>query len=378
MSEHGSQDSAAEGKSRVVEDPAWLATMEVASLCCVPMALKAAINLDVFDILSRAGMGSQLSAGEIVAELLLSNPNAALSLDRVLRVLACHSILSSSAVPINSGIVVRKYGLNWKSKYLVKNKEGFSLAPIVLMNQDKVFMDAWHYLQDSVVEGEEPFTKAHGKDSFSYGQEDLRFDKLFNLAMSSHTKLLMQTLLEVYDSFSNIHTLVDVGGGTGSCLHMIISKHTHIRGINFDQPHVVEAAPAYPGIEHIGGDMFESVPSADAIFMKWILHDWGDEQCIKLLGNCCGALPANGKVIVVDTVLPIAVETGITARVAYQHDLLMLAYNQGGRERSEEEMQKLAEAGGFGGGMAVVGKVNEVSVMEFYKTPPSSLLPTST
>jgi caffeic acid 3-O-methyltransferase len=87
------------------------------------------------------------------------------------------------------------------------------------------------------------------------------------------------------------------------------------------------------GVEHVGGDMFRRVPKGDAIFMKvsfiislfgvkcfatkmrkdviingyflqWILHDWSDEQCLKLLKNCYDATPNDGKVIVVEAVLP--------------------------------------------------------------------------
>ncbi|KAF2283205.1 hypothetical protein GH714_043537 [Hevea brasiliensis] len=60
-----------------------------------------------------------------------------------------------------------------------------------------------------------------------------------------------------------------------------------------------------PGVNHVEGDMFESVPQGDAIFMKWILHDWSDEHCLKLLKNCYEAIPDDGKVIVVDAVLPV-------------------------------------------------------------------------
>ncbi|KAI3759722.1 hypothetical protein L6452_07740 [Arctium lappa] len=58
------------------------------------------------------------------------------------------------------------------------------------------------------------------------------------------------------------------------------------------------------GVKHVGGDMFESVPKGDVIFMKWILHDWGDDHCIKLLKNCWAALPEHGKVVVVEAIMP--------------------------------------------------------------------------
>ncbi|KAK4835147.1 hypothetical protein QYF36_005955 [Acer negundo] len=72
-------------------------------------------------------------------------------------------------------------------------------------------------------------------------------------------------------------------------------KDAVLEGINFDLPHVIEDAPSYPDVEHVGGDMFVSVPKGDAIFMKWICHDWSDEHCLKFLKNCYEALPENGK-----------------------------------------------------------------------------------
>ncbi|KAK4849017.1 hypothetical protein QYF36_019884 [Acer negundo] len=80
--------------------------------------------------------------------------------------------------------------------------------------------------------------------------------------------------------FENVKQLVDVGGGLGVTLKAVTAKYPHIKGINFDLPHVIQRAPNYPGVEHVGGDMFESVPKGDAIFMKWILHDWSDEHCL--------------------------------------------------------------------------------------------------
>ena len=66
----------------------------------------------------------------------------------------------------------------------------------------------------------------------------------------------------------SVGSLVDVGGGTGSVLAEIVKSYPHIKGINFDLPHVVAMAPIYDGITHVGGDMFEAIPNADAVFMK--------------------------------------------------------------------------------------------------------------
>ncbi|RVW46418.1 xanthohumol 4'-O-methyltransferase [Vitis vinifera] len=136
-------------------------------------------------------------------------------------------------------------------------------------------------------------------------------------------------------------------GGTGGAVAEVVKAYPHIKGINFDLPHVVATAPAYKGVSHVGGDMFESIPNADAIFMKWILHDWNDEDCVKILKNCRKAIPEKtGKVIIVDGVIR---EDGYEPfdETRLVLDLVMMAHTSHGQERTEVEWKKLLEEGGF-------------------------------
>ncbi|CAM8977510.1 unnamed protein product [Rhodiola kirilowii] len=184
--------------------------------------------------------------------------------------------------------------------------------------------------------------------AFEYPGKDPRFNQMFNEAMHNHTTIFMSNMLEGYKRFEKINKLVDVGGGFGVSVSMITSKYPHIKAINFDLPHVIEHAPSYQGVEHVGGDMFESVPSADVIFMKGILHDWSDALCLKLLKNCYKALPDNGIVIVVDTNLPDVPDNRSTTKSISQMDVLMLAH-PGGKERRAHELLALAKETGFSG-----------------------------
>ncbi|KAL6198687.1 hypothetical protein ACLB2K_028476 [Fragaria x ananassa] len=86
--------------------------------------------------------------------------------------------------------------------------------------------------------------------------------------MVSFTTLIMRRILDSYKGFEHLTQLVDVGGGLGVALSLITSRYPHIKGINYDLPHVIKQAPQYPGVEHVGGDMFSNIPSGDAIFMK--------------------------------------------------------------------------------------------------------------
>ncbi|KAL6981916.1 Cathecol O-methyltransferase 1 [Sarracenia purpurea var. burkii] len=133
------------------------------------------------------------------------------------------------------------------------------------------------------------------------------------------------------------------------------AEQQHSWGENFDA-----------GVEHVAGDMFESVPKGDAIFMKWILHDWSDDYCLKLLKNCHKAIPENGKVIVVEAILPETPDTSVAAKSILQMDLIMMTQDPGGKERTQQEFLALAIEAGFAGIILECFACN-FWVMEFYK-----------
>lgn len=350
---------------KIVNEDEWLLGMELANFSCLPMALNAAVGLDVLQIIANAGNGVQLSPTQLVAHIPTTNPDAAITLDRILRVLASHSVLSCSVTINENGSTERFYGLTPLCKYLVKNQDGVSLAPICLMSPPMI--GSLHYLKDAVLEGSQPFTKAHGMNVFDYTAIDQRFNRLFNRAMSERSSMLMNKILDTYEGFKELQELVDVGGGVGSTLNLIVSRYPHISGINFDLPHVVADAPHYPAVKYVGGDMFDSVPSCQAILIKLVLHNWSDNDCVKLLKNCHKALPEKGKVIVIDTILPVAAETSPYARQAFHSDLMMLTCCTGGKERTEQEFQELGRAAGFVGRVKPICCINGSWVMEFHK-----------
>ncbi|XP_011003285.1 PREDICTED: caffeic acid 3-O-methyltransferase 3 [Populus euphratica] len=323
--------------------------LQLISSSVLPMVLKTAIELDLLEIMAKAGPGALLSPSDIASHLPTKNPDAPVMLDRILRLLASYSILVCSLRDLPDGKVERLYGLASVCKFLTKNEDGVSVSPLCLMNQDKVLMESWYHLKDAILEGGIPFNKAYGMSAFEYHGTDPRFNKVFNKGMSDHSKIAMKKILETYKGFEGLASLVDVGGGTGAVLSTIISKYPSIKGINFDLPHVIADAPAFPGVENVGGDMFVSVPKADAVFMKWICHDWSDEHCLRFLKNCYDALPENGKVILVECILPVAPDTSLATKGVMHVDVIMMAHNPGGKERTEKEFEGLARGAGFKG-----------------------------
>ncbi|KAL1348619.1 hypothetical protein AAHE18_07G093300 [Arachis hypogaea] len=250
------------------------------------MVLRIAIELGVFEIIAKEGEGAKLSTKkDIVDHIETNNPEAASMLDRVFRLLASHSLLSCSVVEdpqSSNNLHQRLYSLSPVSKYFVTDADGFSLATSLLFHLDKVFNQSWSELKGAILEGGIPFNRAHGMHVFEYAKIDPRFNEVFNKALVNSSTILMKRTIDLYNGFEHINKLVDVGGGVGNNLKlMITSKYPHIHGINFDLPHVIECAPLYTGVEHVAGDMFESVPNGDAIFIKRVLYDWIDEKCLK-------------------------------------------------------------------------------------------------
>ncbi|MQL10537.1 hypothetical protein EI010_25320, partial [Escherichia coli] len=132
--------------THVSDEEANLFAMQLASASVLPMILKSAIELDLLEIIAKAGPGVNLSPIDIASQLPTNNPDAPIMLDRILRLLACYNILTCSVRTLHDGKVERLYGLAPVAKYLVKNEDGVSLSALNLMNQDKVLMESWYYL----------------------------------------------------------------------------------------------------------------------------------------------------------------------------------------------------------------------------------------
>ncbi|XP_050237151.1 caffeic acid 3-O-methyltransferase-like [Mercurialis annua] len=358
--------------TQVSDEEANLFAMQLASASVLPMVLKSAIELDLLEIMAKAGPSALLSPADLASQLPATNPDAPVMLDRILRLLACYNVLTCSLRTLGDGEVERVYGLGPVCKFLIKNEDGVSIAALCLMNQDKVFMESWYHLKDAILDGGIPFNKAYGMTSFDYYKTCPRSNKVFYRGMSNHSTIIMKNILETYKGFEGLNSVVDVGGGTGAVVNMIVSKYPSIKGINFDLPHVIENASFYPGVEHVGGDMFVSVPKGDAIFLKSICHNWSDENCVKFLETCYNALPENGKVIIVEYILPEAPDNSLATKGAVQMDCLMLAYTIGGKQRTQKEFEALARGAGFQDFRVACCAFNYY-VIEFLKKPNSSV-----
>ncbi|KAF9609855.1 hypothetical protein IFM89_018840 [Coptis chinensis] len=123
----------------------------------------------------------------------------------------------------------------------------FKIGSTVAMYTSRRCLYRYH-LKDAVLDGGIPFNKAYGMTAFDYNGTYPRFNRVSNRGMSNHSTIIMKKILEMYKGFEGLKSLVDVGGGIGASLNMIVKKHPTIKGIIFYFTHVIEGAPSYPGM----------------------------------------------------------------------------------------------------------------------------------
>jgi len=208
---------------------------------------------------------------------------------------------------------------------------------------------AWDGLHYSLQTGEPGFNKIFGAPIFDYIQAHPELGPVFDAGMTSLNCYETGAMLEAYD-FSSINVLADIGGGNGSLLCAVLARYPKMKGILFDLGHVVgrakeklNAAGLAERCTVIEGNFFETIPAgADAYHFRHIIHDWTDEQCAHILGHTRKVIPANGKLLISDCVVP----AGNAPCCSKDLDMVMLAF-PGGKERTEEEFRSLLEASGF-------------------------------
>lgn len=347
------------GSPAEVQKEANLAMIELSNMIAVPMSLLAVVRLNVPAAIWQSGANSPLSAAEILPLLRPPSPPSAdpAGLQRLLRLLSSHGVFAEHLSP--SG--VRRFSLTPVGQTLVPaassdgggDGDGPSYAAYVLQHHQEALVRAWPLLHEAVLDpaGPEPFARANGgTPAYAYYGGDGEANELMQRAMWGISRPFMDALLDSHAAaFAGVGTLVDVGGSSGDCLRAIMQRVPTIRrGVNFDLPEVVAKALDFPGVTHVGGDMFKSIPAGDAIFMKWILMTWTDEECMLILKNCYNALPESGKVIACEPVLPEETDSSRRTRALLENDIfVMTIYRVQGRGRTEEEFRLIGLSAGF-------------------------------
>lgn len=207
----------------------------------------------------------------------------------------------------------------------------------------------WNGLDHSIRTGEPGFNKVFGAPIFDYIQAHPEMGPIFDAGMTSLNYYETAAMLDTYD-FSGISVMADIGGGNGSLLSAVLARYPNMKGILFDLGHVVGRAKERlkgAGLAErcivMEGSFFESIPAgADAYLFRHIIHDWTDAQCAQILGHCRKVMPADGKLLIADSVVP----AGNAPSLAKDMDITMLAF-PGGQERTEVQFRSLLKASGF-------------------------------
>jgi hypothetical protein len=316
-------------------------------LPAVPSPLLLLINgykvSQLVHVAAELGLADVLAKGPLRAEALAERVGAdPTALRRVLRALASFGVFAEDAKG------------RWKLTPLaqsLRSDHPQSMRDFARMMIDDYNWDAWGGLLQGVRDGKPAFDRVHGMPFFDYLQRHPEKERVFAASMASISGSQNPGIAASYP-FGELTTLVDVGGAHGHLLAAILRRHKKLKGVLYDQPQVVAGAAARgfigaPGvrgrIEVIGGDFFESVPAgADGYLMKYILHDWNDERCARILGLCRDAMAPKGRVL--------AVESAITPRnrpdVGKLMDINMFVLLRG-KERTREEFAALFASAGL-------------------------------
>ncbi len=213
--------------------------------------------------------------------------------------------------------------------------------------------------------GRTGFEKQQGMPIFDFLAQNPEIASMFSETMVGFHGTEPAAVAAAYD-FAPFETVVDVGGATGNLLSAVLSRHEGPRGILFDMPHVVGDAPALlesRGVTNrvtiASGNFFEAIPAGgDVYMMSHIIHDWNEEQCLTILGNCREAMKPDGRLLLVEMVLP----PGDTPHLGKMMDMVMLVL-PGGQERTAAEYEQLLEKAGFRM-QSVIPTESAVSIIE--------------
>ena len=294
-------------------------------------ALMTAAELKIADTLK----DKKKTALEIAKELDL-HPE---SVKRLLRYLASHNIFNENSE--------NQFSLTALSEIMVTDHQN-SFHAFLEMIADTPPWDSFKHMMHTLKTGEPAFDYLHNQSFFNYMAEHPESNAKFNAGMSCFSSPDNSNIVNAYD-FGNDLTVVDIGGGKGSFLAMILSMHTNTHGILYDQSDIVNEPNeeinnlAGDRCQIISGDFFQSVPTGGDIYtLKLILHDWDDQQAVKILTNIHEVLPDNGKVLVIEGIML----DGNEPDPHKQLDISMMTIF-GGRERTIKEFETLFKSAGL-------------------------------
>ncbi|XP_050278247.1 probable O-methyltransferase 3 [Quercus robur] len=228
------------------------------------MSVKCAIELGIPDIIHNHGKPMTLS--ELITALPI-HPTKSPHVYRLMRILIHSGFFAPKNTNENDQEEV--YVLTESSRLLIKDNP-LSVTPFLLAMVDPMlttprnYLTTWFQNEDLT-----PFDMAHEKTFWDYGGDEPKFANIFNDAMASDARLVMSIVVDKCKGvFEGLKSFVDVGDGTGTVTKAIADTFPDIECTVFDLPPVVADFQGSKNLKYVGGDMFEAVPPADAVFRK--------------------------------------------------------------------------------------------------------------
>ena len=287
----------------------------------VTQLLHLAVTLGVPDALATGPRDAQELAAELGAE-----PGP---LHRVLRGLAAEEVLDE----LPDG----RFGLSETGQLLRAEVPGSLRGAVTARGQ--LYYGAVAGLPDAVRHGGTPFELVHGRPFFEHLAAAPERLAAFQASMADRSAREAGAVVAAYD-LSGAGSVVDVGGGTGTLLRAVRERVPAADVLLFDRPEVA----ARSELPAVGGDFFTEVPGgADVYLLSRVLHDWDDEDAVRVLRTCRRALRPDSVLLVVEAVLP---ERAVDDPAAVRMDLHVLVLLQG-RERTAAEYAQLFSAAGL-------------------------------
>ena len=309
---------------------------EIATSFCVSQTFATACRMGLFD---------QLAGGPATAEQL--GERLDINAD------ACRRLL----VALNQLGLLEHDGNHYRNSELGSFLTSQSETPLEPLSMwASPFYRMWEYLPDALREYGPRWQQALGttaEETFAALYEDPVRLRRFCSIMNAYSIPIGQEIAGRFD-FTPFHCVLDVAGGAGALSQQIGLKYRHLQGIVMDLPPVCKVAEEHIAANGLTGrfrtataDLFVGpYPSgADVITLSWILHDWSDESCRKILRNCFDALPSRGALLLSESVLRNDFSGKPFAVLMSLH--MLVVCEPGAKERSESEYQSLLEDAGF-------------------------------
>lgn len=208
---------------------------------------------------------------------------------------------------------------------------------------------AWTDLATSVRTGEPAFRRVHTQSLFDWFASHPDEGQHFSHGLAGLTLADAPFVLAALDLPTD-GVVCDIAGGRGVLLAEVLAARPGLRGVLIESDSVLAEARAYLAerdllerVELVAGDMFGVIEvTADLYLLKWILHDWDDAACQRLLKGVAATMQAGARLAVIEGLQ----ERNVVDSRFSMIDLEMLVVTEDGRERSAADLRGLiAEAG---------------------------------